>query len=824
VTGLASASLLAARIPNEEAIALSPTIGWLMLASATCLIAYFMAHGDKWRRWWLSSEDPRGIAMFRIVFGFFVIANVNGMWEHFVFLFTDEGILPAEVARDVFARKQFAGYGGAAPDEPAGFFDSAAMVAWLWGPKFSLLYFWDTPGFFWAHLWAFEICAALFVVGYRTRLMGVLTWFLMNGILMRNMLPWEGTEGVFRCMLAYLILARSGHAYSVDNWLRRRRLRREHRLSTREGPGGGAGHATGLEPIYRLIPSWPRKLIMLQLAALYITTGTVKTGNVWMAGDALYYALNLDHFYRLPPQYLSSIAGTSAFRAMTWAVKVGQITFPLVMFGLIARWVIAQGYSPLRGARRQIARLALIGVWLGSGAIIYVAYPVHFTPPISAEGFVGIWLGIWLGLWGLWRRLGTNPFVVRRVFGRTLARPVTIDRVWVCRWVIGRRVYLLWHLAFHAHIITLMSVGQFQTGMAACTFAFLSGREIATILRDVGHRLARVFPKAVGSRLPDAVVRGEAIIPEADPTLPSTTRDETPLPGWALGAGLAAIAGSMVIEARVNPEWDFRWIWAATAAALVIVTVTAWPPAADAKKERWQPRDRAPLSYGRLGRLLIGGLVAFHLASVAAWLMPDKDSTRAFRRPARDAIGTWIRNTTTTQSWGMFAPNPPRANVFLKVLVTDPAGEVWDLGKDVYAPESKPIPWIWNNRQRKMNRRIIGGESGPNNWYRRWYARYECRQWALDHGGETPDKVELVKMSYRIPPPEKTRAQGHYKAEQRLETHGHQKVLHTERCATAVMGQLSNEIRARHGLPLVPEEAIRPYVRRKLPAWERRKR
>ena len=63
--------LLAARVPNEEAIALSPTIGWLLLACAACVVAYFMAHGDKWRRWWLSSEDPRGIAMFRIVFGFF---------------------------------------------------------------------------------------------------------------------------------------------------------------------------------------------------------------------------------------------------------------------------------------------------------------------------------------------------------------------------------------------------------------------------------------------------------------------------------------------------------------------------------------------------------------------------------------------------------------------------------------------------------------------------------------------------------------------------------------------------------------------------------
>jgi hypothetical protein len=35
---------------------------------------------------------------------------------------------------------------------------------------------------------------------------------------------------------------------------------------------------------------------MLQLAALYCSTGSVKTGSIWAAGDALYYALNMDHF------------------------------------------------------------------------------------------------------------------------------------------------------------------------------------------------------------------------------------------------------------------------------------------------------------------------------------------------------------------------------------------------------------------------------------------------------------------------------------------------------------------------------------------------
>ena len=83
---------------NYDALALSPTIGMLLLACAICAFVMFAMHGDKWRRWWLTTEDPRGIAVFRIVFTFFLICNINGMWEFFEYLYTDEGIFTADVA------------------------------------------------------------------------------------------------------------------------------------------------------------------------------------------------------------------------------------------------------------------------------------------------------------------------------------------------------------------------------------------------------------------------------------------------------------------------------------------------------------------------------------------------------------------------------------------------------------------------------------------------------------------------------------------------------------------------------------------------------
>jgi hypothetical protein len=59
-------------------------------------------------------------------------------------------------------------------------------------------------------------------------------------------------------------------------------------------------------------------LMLLNLGVVYCFTGTVKNGAVWAKGDALYYALNMDHFYRFYPQELSTILALNAFRLATW--------------------------------------------------------------------------------------------------------------------------------------------------------------------------------------------------------------------------------------------------------------------------------------------------------------------------------------------------------------------------------------------------------------------------------------------------------------------------------------------------------------------------
>ncbi|MEM6989840.1 MAG: HTTM domain-containing protein [Myxococcota bacterium] len=658
-----------------------------------------------WAKFWFGLEDPRAIALFRIVFVFFTICNVNGVLEYAGFLFSDEGILPAELARQTMARAQFAGYGHA-PGEPAGFFDLEAFAQFVTGPKFSLLFFWDSPTAVWVHVAAFEVAALCLLVGFKTRASAVACFVLMTSLFDRNRLFWEGTDVVIRVFFVYLLFARSGHAWSVDNWRRCRRLSRAGRLR-------GSDPADRAEPIYRRIPAWPRRLMMLQLAVLYFTTGAVKSGAVWANGDAIYYAMNLDHFYRLPTQQVSSWFGLNVLRVLTWGVRYGEILFPLAFVGAV-----------LRVADEETTMLA------------------------------------------------------RR------PRTASVFR-WLRTWVFGRRVWITWAAAAMGGILLVVNIGQFQTVMLTLCLVYFRGEELE-------RGLARL--------------RKRPPVPAKDPS----RRDGTQLPTWAIATASGVFCAALAVELRGGPGTHVAW--AAVAFLAGVFTYRAFRVRATVGVEG--------LAYGRFGRTVLGLGLTWHAVAVGLWLTPKADATEGFRKPARAWAKPWLTATRTVQSWNMFAPNPPRRNVFMQVLVTDTDDNVWDMRSDVYDESRRALPFLAYDRMRKMNRRMIGGESGGGSWYRKWYARWQCRDYALKHGGVVPYSVELIQLSYLIPSPEAVAAKGWYRPEERLHTHGRSKRMETVLCQRTVESQPPPHVAARHGV--VSTETYRPRIKRRYDKWQSR--
>lgn len=785
--------------PNQDALALAPVAGWIMLWCAACLAAVFIVHRETWRRWFLVAEDPRTMAAFRIAFGFCCLCNINGMWELFGYLFTDEGLFLSDTARQHVAAEQFAGFGNGYGDDGYGFFDARAALQWLKGPKYSLLLFWDSPTAFWIHLWAFEIAMISTIIGWQTRWMKWIAWFLFHSIIQRNNVFWEGTENVYRTFFFYLCLSRCDRAWSVDNWLRCRRLRRQDKLSETGGPG--------LEAIYRRIPAWPRILLILQSAALYCYTGAVKNGQVWWQGDAFYYALNLDHFYRVPPQELSALLGTTLFRVNTHVVHIWEMMHWVVVIGLVLRVAHDRKVASPPPRERWIARLGWIGLALGVLALVVWLFPVHYARPAKSwwtiervqVAFALAWtLVMGLIAWG-YRRLRDRP-IRWRLRGRT----IVFDVDWLARWVLGRRLWLGLGVVFHLHVVILMNIGWFQFGAMTGFIAYLSGHELATMVAILGRWL----------RLP---VRCPPI-PCEDPSLPHLAHDDVRLSRWVLWTAWAfAIAG---VPLQVAGVLHYGW---------TLVSIAAFLAGAAIREARRGATPREPATppelawaYGPLGRFVANSLVIFQIVGVACWLLPDK-SCFVWRKYTHEPFKVWLQTTQTSQGWKMFAPNPPRGNVFLRVLVTDADGQIWDLDTDVYAESQRPNPWIWYTRQRKINRRIAGGEGGKGTWYQKWHARWVCRDWTLTHDGIAPEKVELVKVSYPIPSPDEVAKHGPYDPWERLATKGSQSTAYTAHCPREEDAQPPNYQRIRHGLEPV-EAGVKRWssVQRKKAAWERK--
>jgi hypothetical protein len=563
-------------------------------------------------------------------------------------------------------------------------------------------------------------------------------------------------------------------------------------------------------------------LMIQQVAALYCSTGTVKNGTVWASGDAFYYALNLDHFYRFEPQQLSAIFGTNLFRINTWVVHWWEAFFPLVVLGLVSRFMRREKFAPLPTWQRWTVRACWLMFGLTACCIVVITLPVH----IPAKKTGAAWS---LAEWQRWFPVLwiSGMAVVAGLVALGKRRPQLLD--WICTWLFGRRIWLSLGIIFHAHLIVMMNIGWFTPATLSTYFVFLNGNELAHLLRRIGARLARMRVP-----MPASVRSGEPPLPTEDATLPHLHRDAAAIPRWALGAALViAVAGVYVAVMRIGEGPRPAVIWGGAGGLLFLGLAATAIVMARRRGAEQLPlidpntnRPRPPWAHATLGRFLAGTLCVYHITGVAIWLLPEKDclggaGTNSWRVVAQDPFKWWMRITQTNQGWKMFAPNPPRSNLMMRVLVTDKDGEVYDLNTDVYHPANRPIPWLFYTRIRKINRRIIGAEGGKGEWYQKWHARYICRQWALDHGGEAPAQVDLVKVSYAIPTPEDVAKHGPYDPVQRMAGNVNSKHQHTTKCED-IGAQLPNFIRARHGLPLLPEGEFKAWNKHRLDAWNKK--
>lgn len=231
-------------------------------------------------------------------------------------------------------------------------------------------------------------------------------------------------------------------------------------------------------------------------------------------------------------------------------------------------------------------------------------------------------------------------------------------------------------------------------------------------------------------------------------------------------------------------------------------TLLHQPVAADDRpSRRW--------AYGGVMQIIATVFILYHGVILLVHNLPSKGLAKGAQKVLNDRLdaNTYWQATGNTQSWAMFAPNPHRSNIFMKVMVKDAAGDVWDLKHDIYG--KREYPYLWYDRMGKINRRLIDQKG-----YRRHYAAWVCREWEKDHEGESAEEVQFVKMWTQIPPPQAVfeRANGNIfkMGFDPMQLPLKQREEDIISCATNRQAQLPNYLRERYGLEPAPERHFKP--------------
>ena len=121
------------------------------------------------------------------------------------------------------------------------------------------------------------VFAAMFLVGYRTRLANFLCWLFVISLHARGSIQLQAGDVVLRLLLFWSLFLPLGGRCSVDAFLR-----------------------PSLQHAASRVVTVATAALCYQLAAVYFFTAVLKSGLAWKNGAAVYYALSIDYFVKQP--------------------------------------------------------------------------------------------------------------------------------------------------------------------------------------------------------------------------------------------------------------------------------------------------------------------------------------------------------------------------------------------------------------------------------------------------------------------------------------------------------------------------------------------
>ena len=205
---------------------------------------------DRWQT--VFSVDLRALALFRIGLSLLILANLFILAFDLSDFYTDNGIMPRRLW-------------------------PLATDSWHWS-----LHAASGQTWYQILLFALSACVAVLLgVGYKTRLMSILTWALLVSLVNRNHFILQAGDQLLLALSFWSMFLPLHARYSVDAALDSRYQHSPNDITTRSNQ-------------YFSIAT---VAVILQILYLYFFTALLKTGDAWrVTMDAAFYAVNLEHF------------------------------------------------------------------------------------------------------------------------------------------------------------------------------------------------------------------------------------------------------------------------------------------------------------------------------------------------------------------------------------------------------------------------------------------------------------------------------------------------------------------------------------------------
>lgn len=192
--------------------------------------------------------------------------------------------------------------------------------------RFTILDYFGSPEYVVIFYFLLIIFTLMLLIGKFTRISAIIAFILLASFHEKNTLVLNSGDTLMRLMLFYLALAPSGKCLSLDSIKKRKSLTSKGYKEFQEWD------------------IWPRRLVQIQLAIVYLFAFLPKTGITWRDGTAIYYFLANPHFARFSFDFLGNFIILATF--MTYATLLIELLFPiLVWFKPTKKYMLIAGIT-----------------------------------------------------------------------------------------------------------------------------------------------------------------------------------------------------------------------------------------------------------------------------------------------------------------------------------------------------------------------------------------------------------------------------------------------------------------------------------------------